>query len=139
MRERKTALLVGTTGVVGSACLNLLLKSDFDNRVTILTRREINFSAPSPQLNQQVIDFTRIGDYQHLIQADHIYCTLSTTMKIAKTKENFYQVDFNYPLEIAKIGLQNSAKHYLVVTSMGANSKSSIFYRRVKGEGRSTP
>jgi uncharacterized protein YbjT (DUF2867 family) len=134
MKEFKSALLVGATGVVGSACLDLLLKNELYDRVIILTRREINFPVSHPKLIQHVIDFSRLSDFRNLIQADHIFCTLGTTMKIARSKENFYQVDFSYPLEIAKAGLENGAKHFLVVTSIGADSKSSIFYSRVKGE-----
>jgi len=134
MKDIKSALLVGATGVVGSACLDMLLKSECYESVTILTRREINFPISHSKLIQHVVDFSRLSDFRHLIQADHIFCTLGTTMKIAGSKENFYQVDFRYPLEIAKIGLANGAKHFLVVTSMGADSKSSIFYSRVKGE-----
>jgi uncharacterized protein YbjT (DUF2867 family) len=68
------------------------------------------------------------------MKADHVICALGTTIKKARTKENFYRVDFTYSYETARMASEQGAEHYLLVSAMGADSGSSIFYNRVKGE-----
>jgi uncharacterized protein YbjT (DUF2867 family) len=69
-----------------------------------------------------------------LTQADDIFCCLGTTMKKAGSKEAFRKVDYQYPMDIARLGLANGAQQFAIVTAMGADTKSTFFYNRVKGE-----
>ncbi|QTA85207.1 oxidoreductase [Desulfonema magnum] len=132
--EKKTVLILGATGLVGGECLTRLLNSDFYNRIVILTRRPLPDYLNHPKTEQHLIDFDHADKYQHLIKADHVICTLGTTIRKAGTKENFYKIDFTYPHRIASIAQQNRASHFLVVSANGANPKSPFFYNRVKGE-----
>jgi uncharacterized protein YbjT (DUF2867 family) len=65
---------------------------------------------------------------------DAVLCALGTTIRLAKTKERFRHVDHDLPLAAARLGLERGATHYLLVSSLGANPASLIFYNRVKGE-----
>lgn len=131
-RKRRTALLLGATGLVGEHCLQILLDDTAYERVRVLTRRPI--SIQNSKLTQHVIDFDRLAQNEQLLQADDIYCCLGTTIKKARTKENFKKVDHDYPLEAAKLSLKYGAKQFLLVSSTGANERSSFFYARIKGE-----
>ena len=132
MESYKTALLVGATGLVGRQCLNYLLQNENYSQVKILTRRLINIE--NSKLIQHKIDFNKLQNYSDEIKADDIFCCLGTTIKKAGSQKKFKLVDFDYPLQIAKTALQNRAKRYSLVTALGANKDSKIFYNKVKGE-----
>ncbi len=67
------------------------------------------------------------------MQGDVLFSTMGTTIKTAKTRENQYGVDFTYQYEFAKVAAENGVSAYVLVSSMGASSKSSVFYSRIKG------
>jgi len=128
----KTALIAGSTGLIGSQLLRMLLDSDRYSHVVALTRQDLPLQ--HPKLTQLKIDFSKLGESLDAFAADDIYCCLGTTIAKAGTKENFYQVDFYYPLLLAKSGKQRGAKQYMLVSALGADKNSSIYYSRVKGE-----
>ena len=128
----KTALIAGSTGLIGSQLLQLLLDSDRYNHVIALTRQDLPLQ--HSKLTQLKIDFSKLGESLDDFAADDIYCCLGTTMAKAGTKENFYQVDFYYPLLLAKSWKQRGAKQYMLVSALGADKNSSIYYNQVKGE-----
>jgi uncharacterized protein YbjT (DUF2867 family) len=126
----KTALIVGATGLIGKHLTQKLLTSNFYEKVSVIVRKPLNII--HPKLEQIVIDFDNLDASK--VNADDIFCCLGTTMKQAGSKDAFYKVDFTYPLNFAKAGLANGAKQFLVVSSMGADKKSMVYYSRVKGE-----
>jgi uncharacterized protein YbjT (DUF2867 family) len=128
--HQKTALLIGATGLVGGQLLTKLLHSPYYSKVTVLTRRALEMR--NTKLNEVIFDFDAPDASQ--VQADDIFCCLGTTIKKAGSREAFKKVDYEYPLRIAKLAKLNGASKYLIVTAMGADAKSSIFYNRVKGE-----
>jgi len=126
----KTALIAGASGLTGSYLLHRLLESNTYNYVKALLRKPLNIE--HPKLEQIVFDFHR--PEPGVIKADHVYCTLGTTIKKAGSKEAFRQVDYEYPLQIAKTGYENGVEKLAIVSAMGANQKSMFFYNRVKGQ-----
>lgn len=129
---QKIALLLGASGLIGRHCLDYLLSDDHYDQVVVLVRRPL--SVEHPKLIQQQVDFAQVEDYHSKIQATDVYCCLGTTIKKAGSREAFYEVDFTYPTEIAKLSIANGAERFLFVSALGANPRSSIFYNRVKGE-----
>jgi uncharacterized protein YbjT (DUF2867 family) len=130
--EGKTALIVGATGLVGSSCLKYLLEDNYYSKVIVLTRKSTQNS--HPKLNEHIVDFDEIRKHDTQLIADHIFCCLGTTIKKAGTKDNFRKVDLEYPYELAKISLENNATQFNLVSALGADSNSRIFYNKVKGE-----
>lgn len=126
----KTALLVGASGLVGSQVLSRLLRSPYYQKVVVLTRRPLEIK--NTKLTELLFDFDR-PDASKVV-ADDVFCCLGTTIKQAGSQDQFRKVDYEYPLRIAKLAKLNGAQKYLIVTAMGADAKSSIFYNRVKGE-----
>lgn len=126
----RTALIAGGTGLVGSQLLQLLLESDRYSKVVALTRTGL---PTHPKLEQVPVTQETLSGGQHL-KADDIFCCLGTTIAKAKTKENFYQVDFYYPLLLARNGYSNGARQYMLISALGADKESSVYYNRVKGE-----
>ena len=122
----RTVLLLGATGLVGRHTLPLLLADVSVTRVVVMARRPLGIS--NPKLEELPFDLSKMP------HVDQILCALGTTMKVAGSEEAFRKVDYDYPLEAARIGLARGASHYLLVSSRGANPTSRIFYTRVKGE-----
>jgi len=126
----KTALIAGSTGLVGSHLLSLLLDSDQYNRVIALVRKPLDIS--HTRLEQVVYEYDRpFGDK---IRADDVYCCLGTTIGKAGSKAAFRKVDYEYPLQIAQLAYANGTKRFSIVTAIGSSEKSFFFYNKVKGE-----
>ena len=128
----KIANIIGASGLVGHQLLIQILDHPEFEKVRIFVRRPSGIS--HPKLEEQIIDFDRTESWKPLVQGDVLFSTLGTTIKTAKTKENQYRVDFTYQYEFAKAASENGVSTYLLVSSMGANPKSSVFYSRMKGE-----
>lgn len=127
----KTALIAGSTGLIGQQLLQLLIESPLYEKVIAITRQDL---PTHPKLVQIKIEFGQITENVSAIKADDVFCCLGTTMAKAGSKEKFRQVDFYYPYLLAKTTFAAGAKQYLIITALGANKSSSIFYNEVKGE-----
>jgi uncharacterized protein YbjT (DUF2867 family) len=130
--SQRTALLVGATGLVGGHCLQFLLQSDDYEKVIILVRRPLLMH--HDKLEEQVVNFDKLDQYASIINASDIFCCLGTTMKVAGSQQEFRKVDFTYTVQTCAIAVKNGADQLLVVSALGANSHSKIFYNRIKGE-----
>lgn len=128
----KTALIVGSTGLIGKHLLQLLLESDQYNLVKAITRKPLDFQ--HPKLENLVVDFDKMTERYAHFKTDDVFCCLGTTMKQAGSKDAFKKVDYDYPIEIAKVCKSQGAKQYLLVSALGANAKSAIYYNQIKGE-----
>lgn len=125
-------MIVGATGLIGGQLLELLLADDRYSKVTALSRKPLSIN--HFKLDNVVVDFNRLSEYFDRLSADDVFCCLGTTMKQAGSPEAFRKVDFEYPLEIAKIAKGLGAKQFLIITALGASKKSSFYYNKVKGE-----
>jgi len=128
----KTALIAGASGLVGTELLKLLIAEESYNAIHVLTRTPVN--SESAKVTEHIIDFNRLSDLKLDFPVHHVFCTLGTTIKKAETRDNFRKVDFNYVVELGKKAKELKTEKFLVVSSLGANAKSQIFYNRVKGE-----
>ncbi len=129
-----SVMIVGATGLVGRECLRLLLADNGFSRIVVLTRRPLSPVVRSPKLETHVIDFEHLNEYDELFRVDAILCALGTTIRQAGSRTRFRTVDHEYPLAFAKIGRRAGCGHFLVVSALGANPRSRVFYNRVKGE-----
>jgi len=129
---KKTAMIIGATGLVGEKCLQYLIQSNAYDSVIALTRRKL--SVNHPKLNNIVLDFDALEENVSRFAVDDVYCCLGTTIKTAGSKAAFRQVDYVYCYQLAQIAKKQGAQHFLLVSAVGANSKSTVFYSRVKGE-----
>lgn len=132
VKSRKTALLVGATGLVGRHCLHYLLSHEAYTRVRVLTRRSVRIR--DEKLEEHLINFDRLADYAPYMACNDVFICLGTTMSEAGSKEAFYQVDFTYAYETARLAQEQGANQLLLVSSIGANPDAYFFYPRVKGE-----
>jgi uncharacterized protein YbjT (DUF2867 family) len=128
----KTALVVGSTGLIGSQLLKLLLIDEYYTHVTAIARSPLPIA--NEKLSVIIADADTIEAQKNKLVANDVFCCLGTTIKKAKTKEAFRRIDFDYPLLIARITKEHGASQYLLVSALGAKKSSSVFYNKVKGE-----
>lgn len=127
-----TANIIGATGLVGKQLVQLLLQNDSFEKVRIFVRRDSGLH--HPKLEQQIVDFSDEQSWSNLLVGDVLFSALGTTLKQAGGKEKQYEIDFTFNLDFAKKAKQNGIENYILVSSVGANSKSKVFYTRMKGE-----
>ena len=128
----KTAVIAGATGLVGKQLMFKLLESTSYEKVIILVRTFIHIK--HPKLIQVIVNFESLSAYKDQLKGDDFFCCLGTTMKRAGSKEAFYKVDYSYCLEFARLASENNAQKFLLISAIGADASSSIYYSKVKGE-----
>ena len=126
------ALLVGATGLVGREMLKLLVDEPACTRIIVLARRPL--PSPPPKVEAHVVDFDHLEAAASLVDADAVFCALGTTMRQAGSQERFRRVDYGYALAVARLARERGARQFLLVSALGADARSRIFYNRVKGE-----
>src|SRR6186997_3113999 len=129
-----TGSLVGATGLIGSHLLQQLLNDPYFETVRILIRRPLDIT--HPKLEKKIVDF---NDSDSLLIAlsnsDVVFCAIGSTMKKVKgDKEAYRKIDFDIPVKLARFCKMTGCEKFILVSSAGANSKSSNFYQRLKGE-----
>lgn len=128
----KTALIAGSTGLVGGQLLEELLNSNYYHRVIAISRQPLNLAHPI--LENVVTDLERLEKVGPQLTCDDVFCCLGTTMRKAGSKVAFRKIDFDYPLKLAELTFNLGAKQFLLVSALGANTKSGFYYNQVKGE-----
>ncbi|MGB3777086.1 MAG: oxidoreductase [Tunicatimonas sp.] len=128
---QKHALIAGATGLVGNELLQQLIRGRQYHTISILSRHEVETS--SKRVETIIVNYNKLTD-QQMPEVDDVFCCLGTTMNKAGSKDAFRKVDHDYPLRVAEITRRKGAQQYLLVSAMGADESSYIFYNRVKGE-----
>lgn len=127
--QKRSAIIAGATGLVGQSILQGLLADESVAQVHSLGRRPLPFT--HPKLTGHVVDFANLPA---LPRADEVYLALGTTIKIAGSRARFRAVDFDANLAVARAALAAGATRVGLVSAMGADRSSPVFYNRVKGE-----
>jgi uncharacterized protein YbjT (DUF2867 family) len=127
-------LVVGSTGLIGGAFLNLMRNDPSAGNILALTRRAIPHLEKTRHIQQAIIDFYNLAACGHLIAARTLVCTLGTTIKKAGSKEKFRQVDYQLPMDVASYATKNGCEKLILISAVGADANSSVFYNKVKGE-----
>lgn len=127
----RAAIVVGATGLTGSSLIEQLCENDEYVSVIVIARRKLHYVHPKLEVKIRNFDTLEEKDIEF---AHELYCCLGTTIKKAGSREEFEKVDFEYPLAIASLAKKQGIPHLLVITAMGANEQSKIYYNRVKGK-----
>lgn len=128
----RRAMIAGATGLVGGYCLEELLDSAAYTSVLVVARRPM-LGRVHPKLDLRIVDFGTL-DAEEPAVADDAFCCLGTTMRQAGSREAFRRVDHDFVLAFARFARRSGARRFVVISSLGANRRSRVFYSRVKGE-----
>ncbi len=132
MQNRKTAILLGATGLTGSYLLKILLDSPKYEKVKVFTRRSTNIK--HNKLEEIICDLTKLEEYKKDFFANDVFCTIGTTKAKTPNKDGYYKIDYGIPTKAAKLSSENNVETFSVVSAIGANKNSKVFYSRTKGE-----
>lgn len=130
--QNKKAIIAGATGLVGKFVLSYLLHDKDYSEIIVISRQV--FPIKDAKIKNIVCNFEDLEKYSNELIADDVFCCLGTTINVAGSKENFKKIDLYYPIKLANITHKNGATKFLIISAMGANKSSSIFYNQVKGE-----
>jgi len=128
----KTAIILGATGLTGKLLLNRLLEDDAYETVKVFSRRVLGLN--HPKLTEYLGDLLKLEEFKTDFTADEVFCCIGTTAKQTKDKSLYRKIDFGIPLAAARLCKKNRIESFLVISALGANSASKLFYNRTKGK-----
>lgn len=129
---KKTAIILGATGLTGNILLHKLMEDDRYDRIKLFSRSKTE-GLPN-KVTQFVGDLLELDHFKADFTGDEVYCCIGTTGKKTPDKTHYKQVDYGIPVNAAKLAKENKIPTYLVVSAMGANKNSNVFYNKTKGE-----
>ncbi len=130
--ENGSFALLGASGLVGGHLLRILEADPSYSQGTILTRRALGLAGG--RAREAIVDFDRPETFRSQLAVDRVFCCLGTTIHKAGSQEAFRKVDCAIPVAVGREARAAGAREFLIVTAVGADAKSRIFYNRVKGE-----
>lgn len=126
------ALIAGSTGLIGNHILQQLMADTDCEKIILLVRRPLEVN--SPKVEVAIVDFDKLNDFVLSLPVHYVFCSLGTTIKTAGSQDAFRTVDFTFVVNLAKWCENNKVQAFLLVSAMGANAGSKVFYNRIKGE-----
>ena len=127
-----TALVIGATGATGTELVQQLMDDNQYTSVIVFSRRPLLIT--SAKLTTHIVDFDNPQAWAHLVKGDVLFSALATTLKQAGSQKEQYKIDYTYQYQTAATAAVNGVAKYVLVSAMGANAKSWLFYPRIKGE-----
>ena len=130
--KQKTAILLGGTGLTGSLLLDRLIADDNYGSIKLFSRKSSGKS--SPKIKEFLGDVLHLEHFKEDFTADVVFCCVGTTSAKTKDRAIYRAIDYGIPLTASKLAKENKIPTFLVMSSMGANARSKVFYSRTKGE-----
>ncbi len=128
----KKAIIIGASGLIGSKLLAILCTQPDYNEILVIARKKIRTS--NTKITQLAIDFEYLDHYTNLIHGDVVFCCMGTTKSQTPNLAAYRKIDHDYPVRLAEIALKNGINEYHFISAIGANSESSNFYTKMKGD-----
>lgn len=128
----KTAIILGATGLTGGILLKKALADPKFEKVVLFSRSSVRIT--NPKLEEHLIDLLQLESYADVFKADVVFCCIGTTKAKTPNKETYRKIDYGIPVTAARLCKQNGIDRFIVISAMGADTNSSVFYNKVKGE-----
>lgn len=128
----KSAIVLGATGLTGGYLLNILLNDPKYDKVKVFSRSSVGFT--HPKLEEHLVDLLKPEVFKDQFEADEVFCCIGTTKSKTPDKETYKKIDFGIPVTAAKFCREKNINTFLVISALGADANSRVFYNKVKGE-----
>lgn len=128
----KTAIILGATGLVGSTVLKKLLKDKRYGKIKLFSRNPVGID--NPKIEEHLTDLFELEKEWEAFTADEVYCCVGSTKKKTPNEDTYRKVDYGIPVTAARMAKANKINTFLVVSALGADPGSKLFYNRTKGE-----
>ncbi|MDT0643622.1 NAD(P)H-binding protein [Zunongwangia sp. F363] len=130
--KHKTAIVLGATGLTGGILLHKLLKNEDYSKIILFSRSPSHVL--DVKIEEHLVDLLELEKYAEDFKADEVFCCIGTTKSKTPDKEKYKAIDYGIPVTAAKLCEANKIPCFLVVSAMGSDPKSKIFYNKVKGK-----
>ena len=128
----KTAIILGATGLTGGILLHRLLKDDRYSKIKLFSRSSVKLD--HPKIEEHLTDMFNLSYHSTSFTADEVFCCVGTTKSKTPDKEKYHNIDYGIPVSAARLCKTNGITTIIIVSALGANPDSSIFYNRTKGD-----
>jgi len=128
----KTAIIIGATGLTGRILLNMLLADNTFERIKLFSRSSVHID--NPKIEEHIIDMFALEDHSEEFMGDVVFCCIGTTNAKTPDKNKYLKIDYGIPVAAARISRKNMIHKFIVMSTMGADPKSTVFYNKTKGE-----
>jgi uncharacterized protein YbjT (DUF2867 family) len=132
LKNNKTAIILGATGLTGRFLLDQLIADKNYSKIKLFSRSSADVE--SEKIQEFLVDLLELEKYKVDFTGDEVYCCIGTTAAKTKDKEKYKKKDYGIPVTVAKLAKENNIETFIVMSSMGADAKSSVFYNKTKGE-----
>lgn len=128
----KTAIILGATGLTGSFLLQKLIEDSRYGKIILFSRSSA--AVKDPKVEEHLIDLFHLKDHKDKFKADDVFVCIGTTKSKTPDEETYRKIDYGIPVDAAQLCRENNIQTYAVISALGADANSSIFYNRIKGE-----
>ncbi len=128
----KTAIILGATGLTGGILLQKLIQDDRYDNIKLFSRKSTGIS--HPKIEEHLIDMLQLRDHAEAFTADEVFCCIGTTASKTSDKELYHNIDYGIPVSAARLCKTNKIPIFVVISALGADLNSRVFYNRTKGE-----
>lgn len=127
----KRAIIIGATGLTGNLLLKQLLEDNRYQTIRLFSRRSCNIK--HPKIEEHLVDLFELEKHINLFSANEVYCCVGTTKAKTPDEETYLKIDYGIPITLANLCVQKKIETFVVISALGADKKSKIFYNRTKG------
>ena len=128
----KSAIVLGASGVTGTELMKLLIEDKEFDQIIVISRSKGKLV--HPKIKEIITDLFHLEQIASECYADVLFCCIGTTKAQTPDKTTYKAIDYGIPIQAAKIAKVNGINTFIVVSALGANPNSTIFYNRTKGE-----
>jgi uncharacterized protein YbjT (DUF2867 family) len=128
----KSIIIIGASGLIGNEVLKLALENNEIEHITILVRNSLHLN--HPKLIEVITDFKNLKDLETKIKCDALIFCLGTTRKKTPNPQEYKNIDFGLTINIAQLAQKQNVQQIHLISAIGADPKSKIFYNKLKGE-----
>ncbi len=128
----KTAIVLGATGLTGGILLHQLIHDDRYGKIKLFSRKSAGIS--HPKIEEHLINMLQLRDHADDFTADEVFCCIGTTASKTSDKDLYHKIDYGIPVSAARLCKTNTIDTFVVISALGADAKSRVFYNRTKGE-----
>lgn len=128
----RTAIIIGATGLTGGYLLQEILGDPLYNKVVLFSRSKV--AVRNDKIEEHLIDMFALEEYGEVFEGDDVFCCVGTTKSKTPDEETYRKIDFGIPAAAARLSKSNGISRFLVISALGADPHSSMFYNKTKGE-----
>ncbi len=132
----KTAIILGATGLTGGILLSALLKDDRYHKIKLFSRKTVGIS--HPKIEEHLINMLQLKIVADDFKGNEVFCCIGTTNSKTPDKGLYGTIDYGIPVTAGQLCIQNGIETFIVISALGADPESRVFYNRIKGEMEET-